>query len=138
MFWHWLCRRAILRYWYWKQGAFFAKNVNKSSADRCIYILWSYKSCEVIKILANFDLKYMQRIYSYNFIASLLSLDKRFFLKKKKTWKNSLQLQENVKWFKNVYQGLLRTVISGNTFEWFPLNYPHTVIRKTSFIFTSV
>ena len=50
---------------------FFVKNVNKSLAD-------VYVSCEVIKIFANFVLKYMQRKHSYNFIASLISLVKRF------------------------------------------------------------
>ena len=62
-----------------ENNVFFAKNGNKGLADICIYI-----SCEVIKILANFDLKYMKRKLSYNFIASLISLVKIFLKKKKK------------------------------------------------------
>ena len=45
--------------------------------------MYIYISCEVIKILANFDLKYMKRKLSYNFIASLISLVKIFFYKRK-------------------------------------------------------
>ena len=48
-----------------------------------IYIYCEVISCEVIKILANFDLKYMKRKLSYNFIASLISLVKIFFYKRK-------------------------------------------------------
>ena len=46
---------------------FFAKNVNKSLGDVCIFC--EVISCEVINILANFVLKYIQRRLSYNFIA---------------------------------------------------------------------
>ena len=62
-----------------KTRCFFAKNVNKSLADA--YIFCEVISCEVVKILANFVLKYMQRKLSYNFIASLISLVKRVFSK---------------------------------------------------------
>ena len=52
--------------------------------------MYKYIYCEVIKILANFDLKYMKRKLSHNFIASLISLVKRFFLKKEKDLKKQL------------------------------------------------
>ena len=70
-----------------KTRCFYAKNVNKSLAD--VYIFCEVISCEVIKILANFVLKYMQRKLSYNFIASLISLVKRVFLKKKRPGKTA-------------------------------------------------
>ena len=46
---------------------FFAKNVNKSLGDVCIFC--EVISCEVINNLANLVLKYIQRRLSYNFIA---------------------------------------------------------------------
>ena len=49
------------------ENMFFAKNVNKSLGDVCIFC--EVISCEVINILANFVLKYIQRRLSYNFIA---------------------------------------------------------------------
>ena len=49
------------------ENMFFAKNVNKSLGDVCIFC--EVISCEVINILANFVLKYIQRRLLYNFIA---------------------------------------------------------------------
>ena len=54
-----------------------------------IYIYCEVISCEVIKILANFDLKYMKRKLSYNFIASLISLVKKIFYKRKRPQKTA-------------------------------------------------
>ena len=60
---------------------FFVKNCK---VEYCAVI-----SCEVIKILANFDLKYMKRKLSYNFIASLTSLVKKNFYKRKRPEKTA-------------------------------------------------
>ena len=86
---------------------FFCKECDKSLAD--VYIF-----CEVIKILANFVLKYMQRKLSYNFITSLTSLVKRVLFKKEKDLKK--QPATLITWtdsevFIKDFANLLQTVI---------------------------
>ena len=46
--------------------------------------IYIYIYCEVIKILANFDSKYMKRKLSDNFITSLISLVKKIFYERKR------------------------------------------------------
>ena len=96
-----------------------------------------------MEILANFVLKYVQRKLSYNFIASLISLVRRVLLKKEKDLKKQPATLIKLYWtdskvFIKDFANLLQTVISRYTFEWLPLNYSGSVIRKTSFVFTSV